>query len=127
MTNANQPLVDAIRDVAASVQKAIADVRRGGLFRALPFADGPFDSWPSPRRQHTPLRGRSRAIDADDLVEVLLAIADCLDPPVRDEVAPECACPECGERHVDRLVWEDDLVRCASCGITFDPAATSAE
>jgi hypothetical protein len=93
MTNANQQLVDAIRDVAGSVQKAIADGYR------------------------------SRAIDADDLVEVLLAIADRLDPPVRDEVAPECACPECGERHVDRLVWEDDLVRCASCGITFEPPA----
>jgi hypothetical protein len=93
MTNPNQPLVDAIRDVTAAVQKAIADGYR------------------------------SRMIDADDLVEVLLAIADRLDPPVRDEVAPECACPECGERHVDRLVWEDDLVRCASCGITFDPAA----
>jgi hypothetical protein len=93
MTNPNQLLVDAIREVTASVQKAIADGYR------------------------------SRAIDADDLVEVLLAITDRLDPPVRDEVAPECACPECGERHVDRLVWEDDLVRCASCGITFDPAA----
>ncbi|MGE0378803.1 MAG: hypothetical protein AB7Q45_25655 [Planctomycetaceae bacterium] len=49
MTNANQPLVDAIRHVAASVQKAIADGYR------------------------------SRAIDANDLVEVLLAIADELD------------------------------------------------
>jgi rubredoxin len=92
----NQQLVDAIREVTASVQKAIAEGYR------------------------------SRMIDADDLVEVLLAIADRLDTPVRNEVAPDCACPECGERHVDRLVWEDDLVRCASCGITFDPAATSA-
>lgn len=92
MKSPNHQLADAYRDVAASVQKAIAD------------------------------GDRSRAIDADDLVEVLLAIADRLDPPVRDEVAPECACPECGERHVDRLVWKDDLVRCASCGITFDPA-----
>jgi predicted RNA-binding Zn-ribbon protein involved in translation (DUF1610 family) len=97
MTNANQQLVDAIRDVAASVPKAIADGYR------------------------------SRAIDADDLVEVLLAIADRLDPPVPDEVDAAFACPECGERHPDRLVHEaDDLVRCGSCGITFDPAATSA-
>lgn len=28
---------------------------------------------------------RSRVIDADDLVEVLLAIADQLDPPVRSD------------------------------------------
>lgn len=93
MTNPNQPLVDAIREVAAAVQTAIAEGYR------------------------------SRAIDADDLIEVLLAIADRLDPPVRDEVAPGGACPECGERHADRLVWEGDLVRCTSCGITFDPAA----
>lgn len=94
MTTPNQPLVDAIREVTAAMQKAIAEGYR------------------------------SRMIDAEDLVEVLLAIADRLDPPVRDEVGPECACPECGERHTDRLVWEeDDLVRCDSCGITFDPAA----
>ena len=94
MTNPNHQLVDAIREVTGGVQRAIADGYR------------------------------SRMIDADDLVEVLLAIADRLDPPVRNEVDAAFACPECGERHVDRLVHEeDDLVRCGSCGITFDPAA----
>lgn len=94
MTNPNPQLADAIREVTVAMQKAIADGYR------------------------------SRMIDADDLVEVLLAIADRLDPPVRDEVDAAFACPECGERHSDRLVWGDeDLVRCASCGITFDPAA----
>ena len=97
MTNPNHPLADAIREVTAGVQRAIADGYR------------------------------SRMIDADDLIEVLLAIADRLDPPVRDEVDAHFACPECGERHIDRLVHEaDDLVRCSTCGITFDPAATSA-
>ncbi|CAK9041757.1 Uncharacterized protein SCF082_LOCUS24066, partial [Durusdinium trenchii] len=59
---------------------------------------------------------RSRAIDADDLVEVLLAIADRLDPPV-PETTNEVAfpCPECGESDVDRLIWQDDeFVRCDS-------------
>lgn len=85
---------DAIREVTIAMQKAIADGYR------------------------------SRMIDADDLVEVLLSIADRLDPPVAEVVVAEFACPDCGERHVDHLVWEtDDLVRCASCGITFDPAA----
>ncbi len=66
---------------------------------------------------------RSRMIDADDLIEVLLAIADRLDPPVREEVDGAFACPECGERHIDCLVHQaDDLVRCSSCGITYDPA-----
>ena len=93
MTNPELKVADAIREVTVAMQKAIADGYR------------------------------SRMIDADDLVEVLLAIADRLDPPVRDTVAAQFACPECGERHIDRLVHEaDDLVRCASCGITFDPA-----
>lgn len=45
-------IADAIRNVAAKVQRAIDD----GF--------------------------RSRAIDADDLVEILLAIADEIDPPL---------------------------------------------
>lgn len=94
MTNANAQIADAIREVTAAVQAAIAEGYR------------------------------SRMIDADDLVEVLLSIADRLDPPIRDEVDAAFACPECGERHPDHLVWGDeDLVRCGSCGITFDPAA----
>lgn len=97
MTNPNHQLADILREVTAAMQSAIADGYR------------------------------SRMIDAADLVEVLLSIADRLDPPVRDEVDAHFACPECGERHVDRLVHEaDDLVRCSSCGITFDPAASSA-
>lgn len=94
MTNATAQIADAIREVTAAVQSAITEGYR------------------------------SRTIDADDLVEVLLSIADRLDPPVRDQVDAAFACPECGERHADRLVWGDeDLVRCATCGITFDPAA----
>lgn len=93
MTNSNQPLVDAIRDVTASVQKAIADGYR------------------------------SRMIDADDLVEVLLAIADRLDPPVTDLVAVGDACPKCGVRAADKLVWDADeeTVRCAGCGTVYSP------
>lgn len=94
MTNPHPQLADAIREVSVAMQKAIADGYR------------------------------SRMIVAYDLVEVLLAIADRLDPPVWDEVDAAFACPECGERHPDRLIWGDeDLVRCASCGITFNPAA----
>ncbi|MFV0443407.1 MAG: hypothetical protein ACK5Q5_07535, partial [Planctomycetaceae bacterium] len=88
-------IADAIREVTVAVQKAIADGYR------------------------------SRMIDADDLVEVLLALADRLDPPVTESVAASFACPECGERSTDRLeVQEGDLVHCHSCGIVFDPAAT---
>lgn len=94
MTNATEQIADAIREVTAAVQAAVTNGYR------------------------------SRMIDADDLVEVLLAIADRLDPPVRNEVDTAFACPECGERDPDRLVWgDDDFVRCTSCGITFDPAA----
>lgn len=38
------------------------------------------------------------------------------------------ACPTCGERDMDSLVWNDDgeTVTCASCGETYDPLAEEA-
>ena len=96
MKNTNHELADAIRDVTASVQTAIVEGYR------------------------------SRAIDADDLVEVLLAIADRLDPPIepseQNRVAPGLACPECGEADADRLIWiDDEFVRCDACGTIYPP------
>ncbi len=66
---------------------------------------------------------RSNRIDANDLLETLLAVADQLDPPVANHVAPTEACPKCGERDADRLVWQDDdeTIRCAGCGTTYRP------
>ena len=93
MTNPNHPLADAIREVTIAVQKTIDDGHR------------------------------SREVDADDLVEILLAIADLLDPPVRDamnEVA--FPCKNCGEADADLLVWQDDeFVRCDTCGTIYSP------
>ncbi|WP_437226536.1 hypothetical protein SH661x_004636 [Planctomicrobium sp. SH661] len=94
MKNPKHELADAIRDVTASVQKAIDEGYR------------------------------SRAIDADDLVEVLLAIADRLDPPIeppeQNQVAPGLACPECGEADADRLIWlDDEFVQCDACGTIY--------
>lgn len=93
MATAKHQLADAIREVTAAVQTAITEGYR------------------------------SRAIDADDLVEVLLAIADRLDPPVANLVTPAEACPNCGERTADRLVWQDDdeTVRCGRCGTMYRP------
>lgn len=94
MTNPNHPLADAIREVTLSVQTAIADGYR------------------------------SRMIDADDLVEVLLAIADRLDPPLPDATHDVvCPCPGCGLADGDRLVWiDDEFVRCEACGTIYPPA-----
>ena len=65
---------------------------------------------------------RSTHVDAHDLIEALLAVADTLDPPFGSPVDPEDACPQCGEKRSDRLVWrDDDTVRCASCGTTYQP------
>lgn len=66
---------------------------------------------------------RSRSIDANDLLETLLAVADQLDPPVGNDVALTEACPNCGERGADRLIWQEDdeTVRCAGCGTTYRP------
>ena len=41
---------------------------------------------------------RSTRIDANDLLETLLAVADQLDPPVANLVAPTEACPNCRKR-----------------------------
>jgi len=93
MGNANHQLADAIREVTAAVQTAIAEGYR------------------------------SRAIDADDLVEVLLAIADRLDPPVAADVEPRLGCPNCGMVDSDRLIWiDDESVRCDGCGTVYRPA-----
>jgi rubredoxin len=39
-----------------------------------------------------------------------------------DEVTVACACPQCGERRMDCLVWnEEELVECTTCGQVYDP------
>ncbi len=37
-------------------------------------------------------------------------------------VAPGDACPACGERDCDLLIWDDDdHVTCTRCGTRYDP------
>lgn len=39
-----------------------------------------------------------------------------------NQVAPEHACPQCGERDIDALIWqEDETVTCWKCGCNYDP------
>lgn len=46
----------------------------------------------------------------------------CRQPPDDDLVDQQHACPLCGERHQDRLVWIDDQrVRCSNCQAEFEP------
>ena len=42
-----------------------------------------------------------------------------------DEVAGKDACPRCGERNQDKLVWQDDgeTVQCTTCGKQYTPPA----
>jgi hypothetical protein len=93
MTNPEHKIADVLRVVALRLEKALEEGRR------------------------------STRIDANDLLETLLVVADQLDPPLANHVAPTEACPNCGERNVDRLVWQDDdeTVRCAGCGTTYRP------
>ncbi|MCL4198918.1 MAG: hypothetical protein KJZ69_15630 [Phycisphaerales bacterium] len=44
-------------------------------------------------------------------------------PPDDNLVAIEDACPNCGQRHIDRLIWTDDgeQVRCAGCSTVYTP------
>jgi hypothetical protein len=64
---------------------------------------------------------RSTRIDANDLIDVLLAIADEIDPPLGDRVDAGHACARCNERRQDLLVWQDDTVRCGTCGMVYVP------
>lgn len=37
-----------------------------------------------------------------------------------NKVDPQHACPLCGERRTDQLVWiDDERVRCLSCGTVY--------
>ena len=90
--NAEQKVADAFRVVALRLEEALERGRR------------------------------SNAIDANDLLETLLTVADELDPPLANRVGPAEACPNCGGREVDRLVWQDDeSVRCDACGKMYQP------
>lgn len=91
--NPEQRVADAMRVVALHLEEALEDGRQ------------------------------SRQIDAEDLRETLLSIADQLDPPLAELVHPSAACPNCGERKVDLLVWQDDdSVRCSRCQATYEPS-----
>ncbi len=42
--------------------------------------------------------------------------------PDENLVEPQHACPLCGERRADCLVWKDDqTVECQMCGIEYTP------
>ena len=49
-------------------------------------------------------------------------VRDAINAQVGDEVAEANACPRCGERSQDNLVWQDDgKVKCTNCGTTYEP------
>jgi hypothetical protein len=65
---------------------------------------------------------RSTHIDAEDLIDILLALADQIDPPSMALVDPGSACPGCGERRETILAWqEDQSVRCGRCRTLYLP------
>ena len=52
-------------------------------------------------------------------------------PAANDDLVPEAdACPRCGERHQDLLVWiapGDDRVRCSVCTCEYEPMKRAKE
>ena len=49
-------------------------------------------------------------------------VRDAINAQVGDEVAEANACPRCGERNQDNLVWQDDgKVKCTKCGTIYEP------
>jgi rubredoxin len=55
--------------------------------------------------------------DTNDLPEPALIVGG------EDELPEGCACPVCGERRYDWLVWrpDDSGVDCQTCGHFYDP------
>jgi uncharacterized Zn finger protein len=44
-----------------------------------------------------------------------------------DPVSPDDACPQCGERECDELVWlDDERVECQRCKTVYRPGAKDA-
>jgi hypothetical protein len=59
----------------------------------------------------------AESIDVDYVRDAINAQADEL-------VAETDACPGCGERNADNLVWQDDgAVKCSTCGKQYTPPA----
>ena len=51
-------------------------------------------------------------------------VRDALNAQLDDAVAEADACPRCGERHQENLVWQDDgKVKCTNCGTLYAPPA----
>jgi len=49
-------------------------------------------------------------------------VRDAINAQVDDLVAEADACPKCGERNVDNLVWQDNgKVKCSTCGKQYTP------
>jgi len=49
-------------------------------------------------------------------------VRDAINAQADELVAEADACPKCGERNVDRLVWQDDgAVKCSTCGKQYTP------
>jgi hypothetical protein len=47
------------------------------------------------------------------------------DEPEGDPVDEDAACPNCGERDSDKLLWlDDDQVRCITCDKVYQPNAS---
>jgi len=49
-------------------------------------------------------------------------VRDAINAQAEELVAEAEACPGCGERNVDKLVWQDDgAVKCTTCGKQYTP------
>ena len=49
-------------------------------------------------------------------------VREALEPFLAELVDAASACPRCGERHQDNLVWQKDgKVKCTNCGTQYEP------
>lgn len=121
MTHEPQTNADARRFAGAVYDDANADIGTNAAGERVVRIDLTYGRGPG-AVEYTLIVALDAAIALRNHLDAAFAAAGVDDEPGAD-VDPEDACPRCGERKQDQLVWVADgaAVRCQNCGQTFQP------
>jgi len=121
MTHEPQANADARRFAGAVYDDANADIGTNAAGERVVRIDLTYGRGPG-AVEYTLIVALDAAIALRDHLDAAFAAAGVDDDPGAD-VDQEDACPRCGERKQDQLVWVADgaAVRCQNCGHVFQP------
>jgi hypothetical protein len=69
------------------------------------------------------IQDMAAGLDDPESIDVAY-VRDAINAQADELVAEADACPGCGERNVDKLVWQDEgAVKCSTCGKRYTPSA----